>query len=114
MKLALFIFNCLLVVSLSFAQSDSLLLEKIKNIDVSLNPDQYNEENLYLPEVSFQSFYDELSPYGEWIMIAKDEIDSELTKGEGQGYSSMNLTCHSRESGNPAAEDFLYIWRPSN
>ena len=88
--------------AITVAQNDSLLLEKIKNIDVSLNPVQYDEENLYLPEVSFQSFYDELSPYGEWIMITKEEIDSELTKGEGQGYSSITDD-----------ENFIYVWQPT-
>ncbi len=98
----LLITNYSLLITNSYPQSDSALLEKIKNIDVSLNSIQYDEENLYSPDVSFQSFYDELSPYGEWIMVTKEEIDSVLKKGEGQGYSSPF-----------ADENTLFIWHPS-
>jgi uncharacterized protein DUF6600 len=103
MKVSILIGIFSLLAGISFGQTDSALIEKIKSIDVSLNSVQFDDENLYLPEVSFQSFYDELTPYGEWIMITKEEIDSELTKGEGQGYSSIGDD-----------ENFIYVWQPSN
>lgn len=91
--------------SFLIAQEDSLLLEKIKNIEVSLTsvPD---EENLYTPEVSFQSFYDELSPYGEWIMITKEEIEKELKDGEGQAQTNFH------ESGNLVNGNLVFLWKP--
>lgn len=86
-----------------YAQGDSSLLERIKNIDVSLNSTQYEEENLYVPDVSFQSFYDELSPYGEWIQLSKEEIEKDLKDGEGQGISLSGVQ----------DEELLFIWKPS-
>jgi len=88
------------------AQDDSLLLEKIKNIEVSLTflPD---EENLYSPEVSFQSFYEELSPYGEWIMMTKEEIEKALKDGEGQAFSA-DFDLFQENADNP-----VFLWRPS-
>lgn len=85
--------------------SDSLLLEKIRNIDVSLTSlDETTIENLYLTDVSYEVFYDALSPVGEWIQITKDEIDEEVSDGDGQGYSSFQ---------DPETE-FLFIWRPKD
>jgi len=81
---------------------DSLLLEKIKNIDITLNSLEETEEDLYLNPVSFQTFYDELAPVGEWIQITKEEIEQELKDGDGQSYSS-----NSQEDG-----ELVFIWRP--
>ncbi|MGA2669264.1 MAG: DUF6600 domain-containing protein [Ignavibacteria bacterium] len=83
--------------------TDSLLLEKIKNIDVSLNSIDETDENLFLNSVSFESFYDDLSPAGDWIQITKEEIDKDLKDGEGQAYSSEIA---------PDAE-FIFIWHPT-
>ncbi|MGH2574513.1 MAG: DUF6600 domain-containing protein [Ignavibacteria bacterium] len=99
--------NTFLVILLSpylsnYAQDDSVLLEKIKKMEVSLSSIQYDEENIYTPDVSFQSFYDELSPYGEWIQISKEEVDEDLKNGEGQGYAFYSIP----------DENFIFIWRP--
>jgi hypothetical protein len=92
-------------VSRSQQQSqDSLLLEKIKNIEVSLNTVDENDENLFLNSVSFQNFYDDLSPDGDWIQISKEEIEKELKDGEAQSYSSVMNT----------DDELYFIWHPTS
>jgi hypothetical protein len=85
-----------------FSQVQDSLLKQINNIDVSLNSPPDSNEDLYLNTVSLQSFYDILSPMGEWIQVSKDEIDGDLKDGKGQGYSSLYN-----------GEDLLFIWRPT-
>src|SRR5207245_9532237 len=70
------------------SQNQDSLLQKINNIDIALDTPPDSEENLYLNTVSFQSFYDLLTPVGEWIQISKDEIDEDMGDGTKQGYSS--------------------------
>jgi hypothetical protein len=85
--------------------SDSLFLEKIKNIDFSLTSlDENTIENLFSTDVSFSEFYDALFPVGEWIQITKEEIDEEMNDGSGESYSSMQ----------DPENEFLFIWRPKN
>lgn len=97
--LALFLFTLP-----SISQNQDSLLERIKDIDISLNEPPDSEENLYMNTVSFQSFYDVLSPMGEWIQITKEDIDEDLSDGEGEGrYSSAYYQ----------DDDFLFIWKPS-
>jgi hypothetical protein len=84
-------------------KSEDSLLKKINDMDVSLNSIDDNEEDLYMMSVSFQSFYDELSPVGEWIKISKDEINDDLKDGEGQGFSSDIIQ----------QDEDVYIWRPT-
>ena len=76
----------------SFSQQndDSLLLQKVENIEVSLNSIDSSDEDLYDNPVSFQTFYDDLSDDGEWIMITKEEIEDELNDGDGQGFASAS------------------------
>lgn len=81
-------------------QNPDSLLEKIRDIDISLNEPVNSEENLYLNTVSFQSFYDVLSPMGEWIQITKDDIDEDLSDGEGQSFSARS------------EDEVLFIWKP--
>jgi hypothetical protein len=85
------------------AQNDTALLNKIQNIEVSLSSVDDTVEDLYMMTVSFQSFYDELSPDGEWIEITKDEIRDDLKDGEGQGYSSIIQD----------GEEMVFIWKPA-
>lgn len=103
MKICKFLLFLLLPASLIYAQQDSALLEKIKNLDVSLTSLDESDEDLYEVSVSFQSFYDELSPDGEWILITKDEINQELNDGEGQSFSS---SMQDNENG-------VFIWKPA-
>ena len=86
-----------------FAQDQDSLLEKIKNIDVSLNEAPDSEENLYMNTVSFQSFYDVLSPMGEWIQLTKEDIDDDLSDGEGEGRFSAAYFDE---------DNYLFIWKP--
>lgn len=91
-----------LSVSPAFSQNqDSIILKQIDNIDVSLNSPPDSSEDLYMNSVSFQSFYDLLSPLGEWIQVPKDEIKADLNDGTGEGYSSYY-----------SDEDVLFIWKP--
>ena len=92
----------LLFSAVSFSQSEDSLLKQISEIEITLDSPIESEENLYLNTVSFQSFYDLLSPMGEWIQITTEEIDEDLNEGEGQSYSSL------------FAEDgeMLFIWKP--
>jgi len=85
-----------------FAQDQDSLLQQVQNIDISLNSPPDSEENLYLNTVSFQSFYDLLSPVGEWIQISKGEIDEDLSNGDGQGFSSQMDD-----------DQTVFIWKPS-
>lgn len=99
------IFSAAVLISFSIsAQNQDSLLEKIKDIEISLNEPPDSEENLYLNTVSFQSFYDVLSPMGEWIQITKEDIDEDLSDGEGQSMHSLTGL---------AEDDFLYIWKPN-
>lgn len=101
-KITLFI-AVLLISRLTFSQNQDSLLEKIRNIDISLNEAPDSEENLYMNTVSFQSFYDVLSPMGEWIQITREDIDEDLSDGEGEGrYFAYYYD----------EDDFLYIWKP--
>ena len=98
------IFTVFMVISPLGAQTDdSLLLEKIKNLDITLNSLEETEEDLYLNPVSFQTFYDELAPVGEWIQITKEEIEQELKDGDGQSHSSSYLQDN---------DELVFIWRP--
>lgn len=81
-------------------QNADSLLRQIRDIDISLNEPIDSEENLYLNTVSFQSFYDVLSPMGEWIQITKDDIDDDLSDGEGQSITAL------------AEDGTLFIWKP--
>lgn len=86
------------------SQNQDSLLEKIKNLDISLEDDELTyEENLYLQNVSFQNFYDLLFPYGEWIQVTKDDIEEDLNEGEGQGRNFNSIQ----------EEEFLFIWKPN-
>lgn len=99
------IFSVAVLFSLTvYSQNQDSLLEKIKDIEISLNEPPDSEENLYLNTVSFQSFYDVLSPMGEWIQITKEDIDEDLNDGEGQSVKSLVGF---------AEDDFLYIWKPN-
>ena len=80
--LLIFVFNGKLL-----SQQDSLL-KKISDMEVSLSTADDSDENLFMMSVSFQSFYDELSPVGEWIEISKEDIESDVKDGEGQGFAS--------------------------
>lgn len=84
-------------------KDDSLLLQEVSNIDVSLNLLDESDEDLYDNPVSFQTFYDDLADDGEWIMITKEEIEKELNDGEGQSYSSNFF----------AEDNLVYVWRPA-
>lgn len=86
-----------------YSQNQDSLLEKIKDIDIALDEPVNSEEDLYMNTVSFQSFYDVLSPMGEWIQITKEDIDEDLSDGEGEGRS---LTSYFDD------EEFLFIWKP--
>jgi hypothetical protein len=77
------------------------LLKQISDIEISLESPVEAEENLFMNTVSFQSFYDVLSPMGEWIQITKEDIDEDLNEGEGQSFSSI------------ADDELLFIWKPS-
>ncbi|HEY3251646.1 MAG TPA: DUF6600 domain-containing protein, partial [Ignavibacteria bacterium] len=86
-----------------FSQNnDDSLLKQISNIEVELNTPVENDEDLYLNTVSFQSFYDVLSPMGEWIQVSKEDIDEDINEGEGQAFSSLTDD-----------EPTLFIWKPS-
>ncbi len=85
-----------------YSQSEDSLLQKVNDIDVSLDAPPDSVENLYLNAVSFQSFYDLLSPVGEWIQISKDEVDEDMGDGKGQSYSS-----------NSDEDNLVFIWKPS-
>jgi hypothetical protein len=84
-------------------QDDSLLLQKISSIDVSLDSFDDTDEDLYDNPVSFQTFYDDLTPDGDWIMITKEEIEKELNDGEGQAFSSDYLQ----------EDELVYVWKPN-
>ena len=86
-----------------YSQNTDSLLEKIKDLDISINEPVEEEENLYLNTVSFQSFYDILSPMGEWIQITKDDIDEDLSDGEGESIASYMQS----------DDDLLFIWKPN-
>jgi hypothetical protein len=75
---------------------------KISNIDVSLDTPPDSVENLYLNTVSFQSFYDLLTPMGEWIQITKEEVNEETGDGNGQSYAS-----------DIAEDELVFVWRPA-
>jgi hypothetical protein len=97
-------FLLILLFSVNYLQSqDSLLIEKIKNIDVSLVNTDDMDEDLFEVTVSFQTFYDGLSPDGDWIQITKEEIDEDLKDGEGQGFASDIMIDDN---------DNLFIWKP--
>ncbi len=99
------LFIILFPISLLHSQQDNprdSLLDKIRDIEIALDAPVESEENLYMNTVSFQSFYDVLSPMGEWIQITKEDIDEDLSDGEGEGYSSLGF----------GDEEFLFIWRP--
>jgi len=93
------------ILNTTFSQQndDSLLLEKVENIEVSLNSVDSSDEDLYDNPVSFQTFYDDLSDDGEWIMITKEEIEEELNDGNGQSYASDYIQ----------EDEFIYVWKPS-
>ncbi len=95
----------LLATSTLFSQNQDSLLEKIKNIDIALDDPVTSDEDLYMNTVSFQSFYDILSPMGEWIQITKEDIDDDLSDGEGEGMNNFMAS--------NTDEDFLFIWKPS-
>lgn len=85
-----------------FSQSgEDSLLKQISEIEFSLDEPVDSEEDLYMNSVSFQSFYDVLSPMGEWIQITKEDVDEDLNEGEGQSFSSL------------FDDGPLYIWKPS-
>lgn len=99
-----YILYILMLVPVSlFSQSGDSLLKQISEIEIDLDSQPDAEENLYMNTVSFQSFYDVLSPMGEWIQITKEDIDEDLNEGEGQSYSSAYY----------ADEEMLFIWKPS-
>lgn len=79
------------------------LLKQINEIEITLNSPIESEENLFLNTVSFQSFYDILSPMGEWIQITKEDIDEDLNDGEGQSFTKTA----------DGEEDLLFIWKPN-
>lgn len=89
----------------SFSQQneDSLFLQKVENIDISLNSIDSVDEDLYENPVSFQIFYDDLADDGEWIMITKEEIEEELNDGNGQSYASDYVQ----------KDEYVYVWKPS-
>jgi len=102
--ISFFLFFIFLLQNPVFAQeNDSLLLQKISEIDVTLNSVDENEEDLFMNPVSFQTFYDDLADDGEWIIITKEEIEKELNDGEGQSFASY----YQEEDG------LVYIWKPS-
>jgi hypothetical protein len=102
-KIKLYIYVLLSIPLLTLAQNkEDSLLKQISNIEVELNSPVEAEENLYLNTVSFQSFYDVLSPMGEWIQVSKEDVDEDLNDGEGQSYSSL-----------AEDENFLFIWKPT-
>ena len=84
-----------------FSQNQDSILNKVKELDISLDAPVDEEEDLYLNTVSFQSFYDVLSPMGEWIQITKEDLDEDLSDGEGEGRMYA-----------VTEEDFLFIWKP--
>ncbi len=86
----------------SYSQNQDSLLKQINDIDISLSSPVDAEENLFMNTVSFQSFYDVLSPMGEWIQITKEDVDEDLNEGEGQAYSSLTDD-----------DDLLFIWKPA-
>jgi hypothetical protein len=86
----------------AFSQSEDSLLQKINSMDVALNTPPDSEENLYLNTVSFQSFYDLLSPIGEWIQVSKEDIDEEMGDGNGQGNGLI-----------ADGENLAFIWKPT-
>lgn len=86
----------------SQSQTEDSLLQKINSIDVALNAPPDSEENLYLNTVSFQSFYDLLSPVGEWIQVSKDDVDEEMGDGNGQGNGLI-----------ADGDNLVFIWKPS-
>ncbi|RPI14111.1 MAG: hypothetical protein EHM58_17135 [Ignavibacteriae bacterium] len=102
-KISKFLLFLLFPASLLFAQQDSALLEKIKNIDVSLTSLEEVDEDLYEVSVSFQSFYDELAADGEWIQISKEEINEDLLEGEGQSFSGFMQN----------DDEGVFIWKPA-
>lgn len=95
----------LLASGILYSQNQDSLLEKIKNIDIALDEPITNDEELYMNTVSFQSFYDVLSPMGEWIQITKDDIDDDLSDGEGEGMNNF--------MSNYLSQEFLFIWKPA-
>jgi hypothetical protein len=88
--------------AIAIAQNEDSLLKQISEIEINLNTVE-SEENLYMNTVSFQSFYDVLSPMGEWIQITKEDIDEDLNDGDGQSYSSLY----------DGDEELLFIWKPA-
>ncbi len=102
--IALFFLVFIFCIKTSFSQTnEDSLLQQVNNIDVSLTSFDESDEDLYDNPVSFQTFYDDLSDDGEWIMITKEEIEKELNDGEGQGYASNYI----------ADENLVYVWRPT-
>ncbi len=86
-----------------YSQDQDSLLKKINDIDISLDEPITGEEDLYMNTVSFQSFYDVLSPMGEWIQITKEDVDDDLSDGEGEGFNRYASI---------SDEEFLFIWKP--
>lgn len=82
-----------------FAQTEDSLLKKIKEIEVSLDAPTEDEENLFMNTVSFQSFYDELLPMGDWLELTKEDLDQDLNDGEGQSITDE--------------KEMLFVWKPN-
>jgi hypothetical protein len=104
-QVKIFLLFLLFSTSTLLAQNQDSLLEKIKDLDIALDEPVNSDEDLYMNTVSFQSFYDVLSPMGEWIQITKEDIDDDLSDGEGEGLNNFMASAEN--------EDFLFIWKPT-
>ena len=100
----LVVLSALFIFTHSIHGQEDSLLKKISEMDVSIDSTDDSLEDLYNISVSYQSFYDELAPSGEWLKITKDETDEDLKDGEGQGFASDIIR---------ADEIELYIWHPT-
>jgi len=103
-KVKSYIYVLLFIPIAIFTQNSGVdsLLKQISGIEVELDAPVETEENLYLNSVSFQSFYDILSPMGEWIQVSKEDVNEDLSDGDGQSFSSL-----------ADDEEFIFIWKPT-
>lgn len=90
-----------------------------KNLEAStVEEKDFTESDEDLTTVNYKEFYDQLSPFGEWVQVRPEEIGIEpktaSSKGSGNGFSLSNLLgIKDAYAESDASLGMIFVWKPS-
>lgn len=122
MGIAVFLSAIFLFSSCTKTADGNLTKDQLENKDleaVSVEEKDFTESDEDLTSVDYKEFYEQLSPYGEWVQVKPEEIGmkqqtSSIDTKNDKGISLLSLIgVQDANASNFENSAMVYVWKPS-